>query len=83
MQIFNLQQFPTKISDPTTVWTFREQISQSGKEDEIWNEIQRQLDNKGLKIKQGMIQDATFIRADPGHANLDTPRANDAKTRRC
>ncbi|WP_135603954.1 IS5 family transposase [Methanococcoides sp. NM1] len=75
--------FPAKIPDSTTVWGFRERISQTGKKDEIWNELQRQLDNKGLEIKKGMIQDATFIHADPGHANLDTPRGNDAKTRRC
>ena len=29
-----------------------------------------------------MIQDATFITADPGHASVDTPRGDEAKTRR-
>ncbi len=33
-------------------------------------------------VKQGTIQDATFITADPGHANADKPRGDKAKTRR-
>jgi IS5 family transposase len=36
----------------------------------------------GLKIKKGMIQIATFIHSDPGHAKADKPRENEAKTRR-
>ncbi len=36
----------------------------------------------GLKVKQGVVQDATFITSDPGHAKADTPRGNEAKTRR-
>jgi hypothetical protein len=32
----------------------------------IWLELQRQLDAKGLKVKRGTIQDATFIEADSG-----------------
>jgi hypothetical protein len=29
-----------------------------------------------------MIQDATFIHPDPGHAKADKPRGDEAKTRR-
>ena len=35
-----------------------------------------------MKIRKGVIQDATFITADPGHASADTPRGDEAKTRR-
>ena len=35
-----------------------------------------------LKVKKGIIQDATFITADPGHAKKDKPRGDEAKTRR-
>jgi IS5 family transposase len=35
-----------------------------------------------LKIKKGMIQDATFIHSDLGHAKNDKPRENEAKTKR-
>jgi IS5 family transposase len=34
-----------------------------------------------LKIKKGVIQDATFITADPGHVKADKPRGYEAKTR--
>jgi hypothetical protein len=36
----------------------------------------------GLKVKHGVIQDATFITYDPGHARADKPRGDEAKTRR-
>jgi IS5 family transposase len=74
--------FPEKIPDQTTVWYFRERLSKTKKDTAIWNELQRQLDEKGLKIRKGVIQDATFITADPGHATADTRRGDDAKTRR-
>jgi transposase, IS5 family len=35
-----------------------------------------------LQIKQGTIQDATFIHSDPGHAKADKPQGDEAKTRR-
>jgi len=74
--------FPDKIPDRSTIWLFRERLAKTGKDEVIWNELQRQLDEKGLKIRKGMIQDATFIHSDPGHASADTPRGDDAKTRR-
>lgn len=74
--------FPETIPDFTTVWTFRERLSKKGKDKEIWKELQRQLDSKGLKVKKGVIQDATFITSDPGHAKADKPRGDEAKTRR-
>jgi IS5 family transposase len=44
--------------------------------------MQNPLDALGLKIKKEMIQDATFIHSDSGHAKADEPRGKDAKTRR-
>jgi IS5 family transposase len=44
--------------------------------------LQGQLDAKGLKVKKGVIQDATFITSDPGHAKADKPCGDEAKTRR-
>ncbi len=74
--------FPETIPDYSTVWNFRERLAGSGKDRAIWTELQRQLDSLGLKVKQGVVQDATFITADPGHTKADTPRGGDAKTRR-
>lgn len=74
--------YPQKIPDYSTVWLFRERLIKAGKEEVIWQELQNQIDNKGLTINRGVIQDATFITADPGHAAADKPRGNEARTRR-
>ena len=74
--------FPDAIPDYSTVWRFRERLIETGKDKEIWEELQRQLDAKGLKVNKGVIQDATFITADPGHARADKPRGDEAQTRR-
>ena len=74
--------FPERIPDRCTVWAFRERLIYTGKDEIIWEELQRQIDAKGLKIKKGVIQDATFITAEPGHQKVDEPRGPEAKTRR-
>lgn len=62
----NFLGFPDKIPDFTTIWKLKERMQQNGAIEKIWNELQRQLDAKGLKVKSGVIQDATFIEADFG-----------------
>jgi IS5 family transposase len=74
--------FPKDIPDFTTVWRFRERLAETGRDQAIWAELQRQLDALGLKVRKGVVQDASFITADPGHAKADTPRGDVAKTRR-
>jgi IS5 family transposase len=74
--------FPETVPDFSTVWKFRESLSKTGKDREVWRELQRQLDDKNLKVKKGTIQDAMFITSDPGHAKADKPRGVEAKTRR-
>ena len=74
--------FPEKAPDYSTVWQFRERLAESGRDRLVWAELQRQLDEKGLKVRKGVAQDATFITADPGHAPAEEPRGNEAKTRR-
>lgn len=74
--------YPDKIPDRSTVWAFKEKLTSKGKVHLIWEELQRQLDEKGYSIKRGTIQDATFITSDPGHAPADKTRGDDAKTRR-
>jgi IS5 family transposase len=74
--------FPEYVPDSTTVWSFIKRISENDKENEIWNEMQKQLNTLGLQIKKGMIQDATFIHSNPGHAKADKPRGKEAKTAR-
>jgi len=70
------------IPDYSTVWLFRERLKESGKFEAIWDEFANQLKAKGYDVKKGVIQDATFITSDPGHAKSDAPRGGEAKTRR-
>ena len=74
--------FPERVPDSTTAWLFRERLVETGRDRLVWEELQRQLDEKGLRVKTGVVQDATFITSDPGHARKDTPRGGEARTRR-
>ncbi|NMC60052.1 MAG: IS5 family transposase [Candidatus Methanofastidiosa archaeon] len=74
--------FPERIPDRSTVWAFRERLIDTGKDEKIWEELQRQIDSQGLKVKEGVVQDATFITADPGHQRVNEPRGPETKTRR-
>jgi len=56
--------------------------ARAGRDRAIWEELQRQLDEKGLGVKKGVVQDASFITSDPGHARADKPRGEEARTRR-
>lgn len=55
-----------KVPDFSTIWRIRDRLKERGKEELIWNELQRQLDKKGYTVKKGVIQDASFIEADLG-----------------
>jgi IS5 family transposase len=74
--------FPETLPDYSTVWQFRERLADTGKDRAVWAELQRQLDAKGLSVRKGVVQDATFITSDPGHAPADKPRGGEARTRR-
>jgi IS5 family transposase len=81
VSFMNFLGFPETIPDSTTIWLFRERLTEKGKIDAIWQELQRQLDAKGLVVKEGSIQDATFITSDPGISG-NQPRGDEARTRR-
>jgi IS5 family transposase len=70
------------IPDYSTVWRFRERLIESGKLEAVWEEFLIQVRAKGYEVKRGVIQDATIITSDPGHAKSDVPRGEEAKTRR-
>jgi IS5 family transposase len=73
--------FDNTIPDSTTIWLFRERLKEKNKYEAIWQELQSQLDSKGLIVKEGSIQDATFITSDPGRSG-NKPRGDEARTRR-
>ena len=58
--------FPDNVPDFTTIWKIRERLRSAGVDKLIWDELQRQLNEKGYRIKKGVIQDASFIEANVG-----------------
>jgi transposase, IS5 family len=83
---FSFQQFlgfPKTIPDYSTVWRFREELQEGNLMDQLWKELQKQIDEKHIKVGKGVIQDATFIVADPGktRSGMDG-RGQAAKTSR-
>jgi IS5 family transposase len=75
--------FPNYIPDYSTIWRFREELAEGNIFDKIWEEIQKQIESKNIKIEKGFIQDATFIEADPGKTNSGMKdRGRIAKTSR-
>ena len=62
----NFLGFTKTIPDFSTIWKARERLEKYGKDKEIWLELQRQLDAKGYAVKEGVIQDASFIETDLG-----------------
>ena len=48
--------FPDTVPDYTTVWLFRERLIRSGRMETVWNELQRQLDLKGLKVNRALCR---------------------------
>lgn len=62
----NFVDFPGSTPDFSTIWKIRERLKEKGIDKLIWQELQRQLDEKGYEVKKGVIQDAAFIEADLG-----------------
>src|SRR5512137_110150 len=81
LSFMNFLGYPETIPDSTTLWLFRERLKEMNRFNAIWQEVQRQLEAKGLVVKEGSIQDATFITSDPGRSG-NKPRGGEAKTRR-
>lgn len=61
--------FPNFIPDYSTIWRFREELAKENLTDKIWDELQRQIKSKNISVEKGVIQDATFIIAEPGKTN--------------
>ncbi|MEM3860273.1 MAG: transposase [Candidatus Aenigmatarchaeota archaeon] len=65
----NFLNYPEIISDAKTICHFRELLSKTGKDKTIWKAIREQFEMKSITVKNGTIQDATFITSDSGHGN--------------
>jgi IS5 family transposase len=80
ISFMNFLGYPEKLPDRNTIWYFRERLSKTGKDRLVFNEIRDQIMAKRIRIKQGNMQDASFIESDRGE--YGKPRGDDAKTRR-
>jgi IS5 family transposase len=49
--------------DHSTIWRFREQLAKRGLAEALMAELMRQLDGRGVVLKQGTLIDATIVRA--------------------
>ncbi|MEM3873249.1 MAG: IS5/IS1182 family transposase, partial [Nitrososphaeria archaeon] len=58
---------------------FRELLSNTNKDKTLWKTICKQFNDKGIKVKNGMIQDATFITSDPSHGNYKKDKKDTMK----
>ena len=67
------------VPDFSTVWLFRERLIKSGRFEDLWRELQRQIDEKGFIVKEGSIQDATFITSDPGQKKKKKDQESECK----
>src|SRR3989344_5017172 len=75
--------YAKSIPDYSTIWRFREELSEEDILDKIWNELQNQIEEKNLEVRKGVIQDASFITADPGKQKKSSaPRGRNAETSR-
>ena len=75
--------FPESVPDYSTIWRFREELTEGNVIDKIWEDLESQIRSKGIEVKKGVIQDASFILADPGKKNSGMKgRGREAKTSR-
>lgn len=61
--------FLNEVPDFTTIWRFRDELSKEDIIDNVWQDIEEQMKEKGIKFSKGVIQDAQFVTADPGKTN--------------
>lgn len=72
----NFLHYPETIPDSRTIWLFRERLSSTGKDSVIWESVWKDLEDHGITVREGTIQDATFIETDPGRHGKRRPPAS-------
>jgi IS5 family transposase len=78
----NFLGFPDKVPDFTTIWKIRDRLVNSGVDMKIWGELKRQIDEMGYKVETGVIQDASFTKADPGRKRLQKEKTAKKKRKK-
>jgi len=75
--------FPNDVPDYSTIWRFREYLTEQDLAERIWTELHRQIQAHGIAVQSGVIQDAKIVTADPGKKRSGKEgRGHEAKTSR-
>ncbi len=73
ISFMNFLGYPDSVPDSRTIWLFRERLSSTGKDKKIWDMIWKQFESRGITVKKGVVQDASFIETDPGKHGKKKP----------
>lgn len=74
--------FPEDIPDHSTIWRFREFLTEGDRAEVLWINIQKQLNKHLINVEKGVIQDAKIIQAPKGKNGSMKNRGRSAKTSR-
>jgi IS5 family transposase len=67
------------VPDFSTVWLFRERLIKSGRFEDLWRELQRQIDEKGFIVKRALFRTRPFITSDPGQKKKKKDQESECK----
>jgi len=62
------------VPDHTTIWRFRERLTEGGAMEAVFADLQRQLDERGVLIKRGTLVDASLLQAAARRPRLEEGR---------
>jgi len=64
------------VPDHTRIWAFRQKLAELGLDKKLFEEINRQIETRGLLVKKGTLIDATIVKA-----AAKAPKANVYRSR--
>jgi IS5 family transposase len=53
--------FPDPFPDSRTIWLFKERMGKTGKDQIVWAELQRQLDDMGLQVSLTLVSESLDV----------------------
>ncbi len=56
LRFINFLDYPDAVPDARTIWLFRERLSETGKDKALWKEIWRNISNRGITVREGIIR---------------------------
>jgi IS5 family transposase len=62
--------------DHSTIWRFRAKLAELGLAESLFAAIERQLDARGLMLKQGTLVDASLVTSAARRPRMDEPQAS-------